>query len=216
MSDWVWLHKPPRSYPLGWVKRRCSLLCNSWLFLFVLLLDFFFFFLREGFSRKLAPFSRWMPQFARSCSASRTAQNLTAPEDSKLGESHLVGISAGSPPCAPPSLPVGFLLTQVNSGDTAVMGVPEASQGRAGDTAVVGVPEASQGRAGRSPEAVYHQSQADLAFYPNIPPLGISQAPSHQQDKADSLQSSLGNGVAYLPYSTQRSLPPSGHCGPHT
>lgn len=96
------------------------------------------------------------------------------------------------------------------------MGVPEASQGRAGDTAVVGVPEASQGRAGRSPEAVYHQGQADLAFYPNIPPLGISQAPSHQQDKADRLQSSLGNGVAYLPYSAQRSLPPSGHCGPHT
>lgn len=80
------------------------------------------------------------------------------------------------------------LLTQVNSGDTAVMGVPEASQGRAG----------------RSPEAVHHQGQADHPHvYPNIPPLGISQAPSHQQDKADRSQSSLGNGVAYYP------IPPS-------
>ena len=60
------------------------------------------------------------------------------------------------------------LLTQTNSGDTAVMGVPEASQGRAE----------------RSPEAVHHQGQSDHPhFYPNIPPLGISQAPSCQQAK---------------------------------
>lgn len=109
------------------------------------------------------------------------------------------------------------LLTQVNSGDPAVMGLPESSRGRAGDPAVMGVPEASQGRAGRSPKPVHHQGQADHPhIYPNIPPLGISQAPSPQQDKADRLQSSPGNGVAYLPYSAQRSLPPSGHCGPHT
>ena len=60
------------------------------------------------------------------------------------------------------------LLTQTNSGDTAVMGVPEASQRRAE----------------RSPEAVHHQGQSDHPhFYPNIPPLGISQAPSCQQAK---------------------------------
>ena len=76
-------------------------------FSFVLLLDFFFFFLREGFSRKLALFSRGMPQLVTSCLASRTAQNLTASEDGRLGKPHLVGVSAGSPPCAQPSLPVG-------------------------------------------------------------------------------------------------------------
>ena len=98
------------------------------------------------------------------------------------------------------------LLTQMNSADTAVMGVPEGSQGRAG----------------RSPEAVHHQGQSDHPhFYPNIPPLGISQAPSCQQDKADRLHSSLAKGVTSPiqpsalshPLATVARTPSPGHLG---
>ena len=48
VSDWVWLHEPPCSYPLDWVKRRCSLLCNGWLFFICVAAWFFFFFFFEG------------------------------------------------------------------------------------------------------------------------------------------------------------------------
>ena len=86
----------------------------------------------------------------------------------------------------------------------------------------MGVPEASQGRAERSPEAVHDQGQSDHPhFYPNIPPLGISQAPSRQQDKADRLHSSLAKGVTSPiqpsalshPLATVARTPSPGHLG---